>query len=144
MHECLADEPRNVQRPFKWIQVLTIAYRAGSWLALAFAGLSAGILLFDGLVHAERLSSQYLAMTVVAALAFAATGAAIFGLHWSLERIRKHSTSGGDGTGTAEPAVPWMVVRLVLGLLLVLTILLMTGALVAMVGRLRQGLTIFA
>jgi hypothetical protein len=143
VHECLADEPRNVQRPVKWIQVLTGAFRAGSWLALALACLNAGILLFDGLVHSERLSSQHLVITVVVALAFAASGAAIFGLHWSLERIRKHSTGGGDRSGRAEPAVPWMVARLVLGLMLALTIVLMASASTAMIGRLRQGFTIF-
>lgn len=132
-----------MQRPVKWIQVLTAAFRAGSWLALAFACLNAGILLFDGLVHAERLSSQHFVITMVVALAFAATGAAVFGLHWSLERIRKHSTGGGDRSATAEPAVPWMVVRLVLGLMLAFTIVVMASVSTAMIGRLRQGFTIF-
>lgn len=48
------------------------------------------------------------------------TGAAIFGLHWSLDRVRGHPT-GGNRT----------------------VIVLMASASIAMIGRLRQGFTIF-
>jgi hypothetical protein len=90
------------------------AFRAGSRLALALSCLNAGILLLDGLVHAERLSTRYRFVTVVVALGFGAIGAAIFGLQWGLDRIRNHPTSGGDRNGVTEPAVPWLVVQLVL------------------------------
>jgi len=123
--------------------VLTGAFRAGSRLAVALSCLNAGILLIDGLVHSERLSTQYLIVTMMAALMFGAIGAAIFGLHWSLERICGHSTGGGDRITTAELAAPWTVVHLVLGLLLAVTIVLMASALIAMIGRLGQGFTIF-
>lgn len=123
--------------------MLTRAFRAASRLALSLSCLNAGILLLDGLVHVERLSTQYLFITVVVALTFGAVGAAVFGLQWSLERIRNHATGGGDRSGAAESAVPWMIVHLVLGLLLALAIVLMVSASIAMIGRLRQGYTIF-
>jgi len=123
--------------------VLTRAFRAASRLALALSCLNAGILLLDGLVHADRLSAQHLAITAVVALVFGAVGAAIFGLQWSLERIRRHSIDGCDRKPVAGLALPWKVVHLVLGLLLALTIVVMASASTAMIGRLRQGFTIF-
>ena len=60
--------------------MLTSAFRAASRLALALSCVNAGILLRDGLVHAERLSAQYLFIRVVVALIFGAIGAAILGL----------------------------------------------------------------
>jgi hypothetical protein len=123
--------------------VLTGAIRAGSWLAVALSCLNAVMLMIDGLVHSERLSTQYLIVTMVAALMFGAIGAAIFGLYWSLDRIRCHLTGGDDRIAVAEMAAPWTVVQLVLGLLLAATIVLMASALIAMIGRLGQGFTIF-
>lgn len=123
--------------------MLTRSFRAASRLALALSCLNAGILLLDALVHAERLSAQHFAITVVVALAFGAIGAAIFGLQWSPERIRRHSIDGCDRKPVDRLALPWKVVHLVLGLLLALTIVLMASASTAMIGRLRQGFTIF-
>jgi hypothetical protein len=123
--------------------VLTGAFRAGSRLAAALSCLNAVILLLDGLVHSGRLSTQYLIVTAAAALLFGGIGAAILGLHWGLDRIRGHSTGGGDRNGVAELAAPWTVVHLVLGMLLAVTIVLMASALIAMIGRLGQGFTIF-
>lgn len=123
--------------------MLTRAFRAASWLALALSCLNAGILLLDGLVHAERLSVQHLAITVVVALVFAASGAGVFGLQWGLESIRRHSIDGCDRKPVDRLTLPWKVVHLVLGLLLALTIILMASASIAMIGRLRQGFTIF-
>jgi len=126
-----------------WSQVLTGPFRAASWLAVTMSGLNAGILLIDGLMHSERLSSQYLIVTIVAALMFGAVGAAIFGLHWSLDRIRRRSTGGADRIAVTELATPWAVVHLVLGLLLAVTLVLMAGASIGMIGGLGQGYTIF-
>jgi hypothetical protein len=123
--------------------VLTGFFRAASWLAVALSGLNAGILLLDGLMHSGRLSTQYLIVTIVAALMFGAVGVAIFGLHWGLDRIRRQSTGGADRIAVPELATPWAVVHLVLGLLLAVTIVLMAGASVGMIGRLGQGYTIF-
>ena len=123
--------------------MLTGFFRAASWLAVALSGLNVGILLLDGLMHSGRLSTQYLIVTIVAALMFGAVGAAIFGLHWGLDRIRRQSTGGADRIAVPELATPWAVVHLVLGLLLAVTIVLMAGASVGMIGRLGQGYTIF-
>lgn len=70
-------------------------------------------------------------------------GAAIHGLHWSLDRIRSHSTGGDNRNVVADLAAPWTVVHLVLGMLLAVTIVLTASALVAMIVRLGQGFTIF-
>jgi hypothetical protein len=80
---------------------------------------------------------------MVAALVFGAVGAAIFGLHWSLDRIRRWSTGGADPIAVTELASAWAVVHLVLGLLLAVTIVLMAAASIGMIGRLGQGYTIF-
>ena len=103
--------------------MLTGAFRAGSRLAVALSCLNAGVLLIDGLVHSERLSTQYLIVTAVAALMFGAIGAAIHGLHWSRDRIRSHSTGGDNRNVVADLAAPWTVVHLVLGVLLAVTAL---------------------
>ena len=47
--------------------MLTGAFRAGSRLAVALSCLNAVMLMIDGLVHSERLSTQYLIVTMVAA-----------------------------------------------------------------------------
>ena len=122
--------------------MLTSAFRAGSRLVVVLSCLNAGILLLDGLVHSERLSTHYLTVTLAVALTFGAIGAAIFGLHWGLDKIRGHPT-GGHRTGVAELALPWKVVHLVLALMLAFAIVLMASASIAMIGRLRQGFTIF-
>jgi hypothetical protein len=123
--------------------VLTGAFRAGSRLAVALSCLNAGTLLIDGLIHFERLSTQYLIVTVVAALSFGAIGVAVLGLHWSLNRIRSHPTSSVNRTAVAELAVPWRVVYLVLGVLMAATVVLMASAAIAMIERLGQGHSIF-
>jgi hypothetical protein len=132
-----------VQRRDDRTQVLTGLFRAASWLAVALSGLNAGILLVDGLMHYERLRTQYLIVTMVAALMFGAVGAAIFGLHWGLDRIRRRSTGSADRIAASELAAPWAVVHMVVGLLLAVTIVLMAGASIAMIERLGQGQTIF-
>jgi hypothetical protein len=132
-----------VERRDEWTKVLTGAFRAGSRLAVALSCLNAGVLLIDGLVHSERLSTQYLIVTAVAALMFGAIGAAIHGLHWSRDRIHRHSTGGDNRNVVADLAAPWTVVHLVLGMLLAVTIVLTASALVAMIVRLGQGFTIF-
>lgn len=122
--------------------MLTSVFRAGSRLVAVLSCLDAGILLLDGLVHSERLSTRYLTVTVAAALMFGAIGAAIFGLHWGLDKIRGHPT-GSNRNVVAELALPWKVVQLVLALMLAFAIVLMASASIAMIGRLRQGFMIF-
>jgi hypothetical protein len=77
-----------------------------------------------------------------AALTSSAIGAAIFGLHWGLDKIRDHPT-GSNRNVFAELALPWTVVHLVLALMLAFAIVLMASASIAMIGRLRQGFTLF-
>lgn len=122
--------------------MLTSAFRAGSRLVVVLSCVNAGILLLDGLVHSERLSTRYLTVTVASALMFGAIGAATFGLHLSLDKIRGHSI-GGNRNVVAELALPWKVVQRVLALMLAFAIVLMASASIAMIGRLRQGFTIF-
>jgi hypothetical protein len=117
--------------------------RAGTWLTVALSGLNAGILLLDGLVHSGQLPTRYLIVTAAAGLVFGAIGVAIFGLHWSLDRIRSHPTGSVDRTAMAGLAMPWMVVHLVLGVILAISAAVMASAAIAMIGRLRQGFTIF-
>jgi hypothetical protein len=122
---------------------MTRLFRAVSLLAVAFSCLNAGILMTDLLMHFERLRTQYLIATAVAALMFGTIGAGVFGLHWSLNKIRSHSTSKEDRTAVAELAVPWWVLQIVLGALLSMTVVLAASAAIAMIGRLGQGNSIF-
>jgi hypothetical protein len=118
-------------------------FRVGAWLGAAFSCLNCAILLLDGLVHSERLGTQFLMVTTAAGLMFGLVGVAIVGLHWSLNRIYRHQTGRSESNVPGNLSVPWTVVHLVLGLLLVIAAALMAGASIAMTARLRQGFTIF-
>jgi hypothetical protein len=113
------------------------------FLNIVLSGLNVGILLFDVVAHSGRFPSPYPIAPTVVGLLFGAIGVATFGLHWSLGRIHRNSTSTGDPTAVAALAVPWKVLHLALGGLLAMGAALMAGASLAMIGRLGQGFTIF-
>ena len=115
-------------------------FRIAAWLSAALFFLNGGIVLFDGVVHSERLQTQYQITTLIVGVIFVGLSVAIFGPERSLTKI--HRFQAGLKT-RGKLVIPWRVVHLILGLAMFVASALMAGVLIVIIERLSQGISIF-
>jgi hypothetical protein len=117
------------------------AFRTGAWLAIALTSLNGSIILFDGI--SGPLEPKYRLVTLIVGVGFWLIAALIFGLERNLTRIYRHQGRHGSAENSVAMASSWRVVFLVLAVEVLGLSGLMALALVGIVERLSQGITIF-
>ncbi len=115
-------------------------FQMAAWLSAALSFLNGGIVLFDGVMNSERLQTQYQIATLIVGVIFGGLSFVIFGLERSLAKIYRFQ-AGLENSG--KLVMPWRVVHLVLGLTMFVAAALMAGALIGIIERIRQGISIF-
>lgn len=122
-------------------QKLTIIYQLASWVCTGLAWTNSAILLWDGCTG--HFQTQYRIVTFAVALLFGVLGGITLGVERSLSRIYRCcvNTSGKQPGSDSVGAWRLLYVCLIAGLLFI--ILAMGSGLVAISGRLQQGIHIF-
>jgi hypothetical protein len=121
--------------------ILATIYRAASVTASIPTLLIGTAIIYDGITG--LLTIYYRVITFVAGFFFLSIGAMILGLERSLARIRRYMVSSNGQNPPQRLNAAWRVVYLCLTAIACIVFLVMCLAMIGIVDRMRQGVTIF-
>ncbi|UTV97800.1 hypothetical protein KDW99_10840 [Marinomonas rhizomae] len=118
--------------------MLTIIHQLASWACTGLAWINGAILLWDGFANAESR-----VITFAVALLFCVIGGIAFGVERSLSQIYLCSDKTSGGLVKSKSSRAWTILYVCLIFGALLTGVVMGAGLVAIIGRLQNGLHIF-
>jgi hypothetical protein len=121
--------------------MLKINFQITSWICTGLAWTNCVIVTWDGCTG--RLATQYRIVTFVVALLFGVIGGIVFGVERSLGKIRRCSVKTAEAQEGRNLIAAWRQLYVLLAVGVLLVLLAMGSGLIAIIGRLHQGLTLF-